>query len=230
MGAGGSAHVPQKIPKRDARFDAARDGSSVDRQLDRLFMRRLTPRLLPGGVGPGARPWRRPPGCGTTRTLVGRSVCRRARSSSWTATSAPAIAKSPWRHGNSCTANPDLLFHTGDRTPVSTSSDSIVVSHIQVKKSATPISRRPRGESTSITASDVRATAGYSPAASACAIEPPRVPRGSEVPDERCHLGNGTAWRTCASAPTLASVVPAAMDNSWPMQSMPCPESCRPSG
>jgi hypothetical protein len=31
---------------------------------------------------------------------------------------------------------------------------------------------------------------------------------------------NGTAWRTCVSAPTLASVVPAPIQSSWPLRSM----------
>lgn len=42
------------------------------------------------------------------------------------------------------TKNPDLLFHTGNRTPVRTSSDFIVVSQT-VKKSAAAISRSMRG-------------------------------------------------------------------------------------
>jgi hypothetical protein len=165
------------------------------------------------------------PGCGAQPSNPMAQRETRSWSSSWTAASAPAIAKSPWRRENSCTANPDLPFHTGNRTPVSTSSGSIAVSHKPVKKSAAAISRRPRGESASITASNVRATAGYSPAASRVPIEPPRVPwlRIWKRPTNGvAWVSDGTAWRTCASAPTLASVLPAPIHSSWPRRSMPC--------
>ena len=39
------------------------------------------------------------------------------------------------------------------------------------------VGRRPRADATSICASNVSATAGYSAAGSACAIDPPSVPR-----------------------------------------------------
>ena len=62
-------------------------------------------------------------------------------------------------------------------TPVSSSSGSSAVLQMPVKNSAAGMARWPRGDSVSMTASRASATAGYSAAASACASEPPIVPR-----------------------------------------------------
>ena len=98
---------------------------------------------------------------------------------SWTCTAAraPTIAKSPCRRATSSTAKPDPAPHTGKRTAVISSSGSREVVKTVSKKSAAGMRRMPFGPATSISASSTRTTAGSSAAGSACAREPPRVPR-----------------------------------------------------
>ena len=118
---------------------------------------------------------------------------RRRSSASCTATAAPAMAKSPCRRANSSTAKPHRPDQIGNDTPTSSSSGSRAVDQRPVKKSArrdraaTARARGPRSRRRAPSA-----TAGYSAAGSAWAIEPPTVPAVAdlEVPDERRRLGD----------------------------------------
>ena len=110
------------------------------------------------------------------------------------------------------------------------SSGSSAVLHRPVKNEAAGIERVPRGETASISASSASATAGYSAAGSACAIEPPNVPR---LRIWKCpmkgvtRVSSGAAFATSALAPTAASVVPAPIHR-WPLRrSMPRSSSMR---
>ena len=98
-------------------------------------------------------------------------------SSSCTATVAPAMAKSPCRRANSSTAKPHRPVQIGNDTATSSSSGSSAVDHRPVKKSAAGTTRGPGDDRTSRSASRATATAGYSAAGSAWAIDPPMVPR-----------------------------------------------------
>ena len=92
---------------------------------------------------------------------------------------------------------------------ISSASSSVV--HRPVKNSEAGIVRRPREERTSSWASSVRATAGYSAAGSAWAMEPPIVPR---LRIWKCPMRgvararSGAAAATSGLDPTAASVVP----------------------
>ena len=64
-------------------------------------------------------------------------------SSSSTATTAPARAKSPWRRASSSTAKPHRPSHTGKPTPTSSSSSARSVLQVPWKNSDAGIVRRP---------------------------------------------------------------------------------------
>jgi len=108
---------------------------------------------------------------------------------------------------------------------------SIAVLQIPVKKSRASIVRRPFAETTSMLASSARATAGYSAAGSACAIDPPSVPR---LRIWKCPISgvatasSGTADATSALASTVACAVQAPIHSAPPRRSMPESSGIRP--
>ena len=94
-----------------------------------------------------------------------------------TAHTTPVSAKSPLRRATSSTTNPQFPDHTGTCTAVSNSSGSSVVVQVDSKKSAAGTRRVEPLLATSTSASSASATAGSSDAGSACAMDPPTVPR-----------------------------------------------------
>ena len=119
-----------------------------------------------------------------------------------TPTTAPQIAKSPWRRATSSTANPLAPSQTGKRTPVRISPSSSEVCQVPWKKSAAAMSRLPPGPAASMVASSASATAGSSEAGSAWAIEPPTVPR---LRIWKCPMWGSARATSRASAETVAS-------------------------
>ena len=92
-------------------------------------------------------------------------------------TTVPASAKSPWRRAISSTDQPVFGASIGTRTSVRISAGSIAVVSAETKKSAAATLRSPPSLASRRVAPRASAAAGYSAAGSACAIDPPTVPR-----------------------------------------------------
>ena len=117
----------------------------------------------------------------------------RATRPSWTAQ--PTMAQSMARWVNFWNDQDPAEADLGTRISVSSSSGSRAVSNRLWKNSPIGISREPPGPRATRVASSASSTAGRSEAGSACAIEPPIVPR--------CLIcGSPTCPAACASRGT----------------------------
>ena len=129
----------------------------------------------------------------------------RSSSSSSTATVAPAMAKSPWRRANSCTAKPQRPDHTGN---AHRGEDLVGVQATSptgpVKNSAAGICLSPAGRRRLDLRVERQRHRGVLRGGSACAIAPPSVPRVRIWKCPMCgvdSVSSGTDSATSSSMP-----------------------------
>src|SRR5579859_8141215 len=116
-------------------------------------------------------------GAGPAATSAMVAASHRPSRPSFTVTAAPPSAKSPCRRANSTNAEPVAWSWAGTSTEVTSSSGAREVVNSATKNFCQPRTREPRLERTWNRASRAAKAAGSSAAGSACATDPPTVPR-----------------------------------------------------